>query len=86
MVINRAKTRRTGWWGAKLHKLFSYLSIDPKGLISKTATGTYLLNDPIKAKERLVEDGVDFAAPDGEPKITGDDCLTYHVVTLTYEA
>ena len=45
-------------------------------------------NDPVKAKERLVKDGVDFRIPDGEAEITGsaEECLTYYVVTLFYEA
>lgn len=50
------------------------------------ASGTHVPNDPVEAKERLVKDGVDFTVPDGEPEITGKDCLTYYVVTLTYEA
>ena len=45
-------------------------------------------NDPTKAKERLVKDGVDFTIPDGEPEIVGSaqDCLTYYTVTLVFEA
>lgn len=45
-------------------------------------------NDPVKAKERLVKDGVDFAIPDGEPEIVGsaEDCLTYYIVTLVFKA
>ena len=49
--------------------------------------GRHVPNDPIKAKERLVKDGVDFTIPDGEPEVVGsaDECLTYYVVTLSYE-
>lgn len=44
--------------------------------------------DPVKAKERLTADGVDFTILDGEPEIVGsaEDCLTYYVVTLVFEA
>lgn len=48
--------------------------------------GIHLSSDPKEAKERLVKDGVDFTIWDGEPEITEDDCLTYYVVSLTYEA
>jgi len=43
-------------------------------------------SDPTEARENLEKDGVDFTVPDGEPEINGEDCLTYYVVTLTYEA
>ena len=43
-------------------------------------------SNPKEAKERLMKDGVDFTVWDGEPEILEDSCLTYYVVTLTYEA
>lgn len=33
-----------------------------------------------------MKDGVDFTIWDGEPEILEDECLTYYVVSLTYEA
>ena len=57
-------------------------------LLTSSAGGVHVPNDPVKAKERLVKDGVDFRIPDGEAEITGsaEECLTYYVVTLFYEA
>ncbi|MCJ1452107.1 hypothetical protein MMC28_002448 [Mycoblastus sanguinarius] len=52
----------------------------------KLPSGRHVPNDPVKAKVRLERDGVDFRVEDGEPEILGDDCSTYYVVTLTYEA
>ena len=49
-------------------------------------SGTHVPNDPIKARQRLVCDSVDFEDPVEEPGITELDCLTYYVVTLVYEA
>jgi len=50
------------------------------------ASGHHVSSDPTEARENLEKDGVDFTVPDGEPEINGEDCLTYYVVTLTYEA
>ncbi len=46
-----------------------------------------MANDPVQAKKRLVEAGVDFTIPDGEAEIVGsaEECLTYYVVTLFFE-
>lgn len=68
LVLNPARTKRTGWHGMKLPK------------------GEHVPSDPKEAKERLVKAGVDFRVWDGEPEIQVDDCLTYYVVSLTYEA
>lgn len=57
-----------------------------RGLTKPTAKGIHVPSDPKEAKERLVKDGVDFSVWDGEPEILEDDCLTYYVVSLTYEA
>lgn len=57
-----------------------------RALTKTTASGLRAPSDPKEAKERLVKDGVDFTIWDGEPEISGDDCLTYYVVALTYEA
>ena len=48
----------------------------------------HVLNDPIKVKERLEKDGVDFTITDGEPEIGGDasQCWVYYIVTLTFES
>ena len=48
--------------------------------------GTHAPSDPKEARERLVKAGVDFRVWDGEPEILEDDCLTYYVVSLLYEA
>lgn len=55
-------------------------------LIKVTALDWEPSSDPKKAKERLVKDGIDFIAWDGEPDISDEDCLTYYVVSVTYEA
>lgn len=54
-------------------------------LIEVIADDEVLSSDPKKAKERLEKDGVRFITWDGEPDISSD-CLTYYVVSLTYEA
>ena len=55
-------------------------------LTKSAATGIHLPSDPKEAKQRLVKDSVDFTVWDGEPEILDEDCLTYYVVSLTYEA
>ncbi|KAG8526531.1 uncharacterized protein KY384_008731 [Bacidia gigantensis] len=49
--------------------------------------GTHVNIDPIAARRRLEEHGVDFTVEDGEPECTntGDARLTYYVVTLVFE-
>lgn len=44
------------------------------------------MTDPVKAKQRLVDAGVDFTIPDGEPEIMGtaETCIVYYIVTLTW--
>ena len=91
LVLNPARTKRAGWHGVKLRECFPFA----KGTMREskcrstdkpTASGIHVPSDPKEAKERLVKDGVDFTVWDGEPEISGDDCLTYYVVSLTYEA
>ena len=91
MVLNPAKTKRTGWHGMNLRKCLDPLNqarakTDARPLTKSTASGLRVPSDPKEAKERLMKDGVDFTIWDGEPEILGDDCLTYYVVALTYEA
>ncbi len=50
-----------------------------------TANGMHKESDPVKAKQRLVKDGVDFTNRDGETEIPQKHCLTYYVVTLVFE-
>lgn len=52
----------------------------------KLLRGVHVPSDPKEARERLVKDGVDFRVWDGEPEVSEDDCLTYYVVLLIYEA
>ncbi len=47
--------------------------------------GNHVYSDPIKAKERLVKEGVDFTMEDGEEAILSEDRLTYYVLMLVYE-
>lgn len=91
LVLNAAKTKKTGWHGMNLRKCFDPLNqarakTDARALTKTTASGLRVSSDPKQAKERLVKDGVDFTVWDGEPEISGYDCLTYYVVALTYEA
>lgn len=91
LVLNPARTKRTGWQGLNLRKCFDPLDqpcakADARSLTKPTASGLRAPSDPKEAKERLVKDGVDFTVWDGEPEILGDNCLTYYVVSLTYEA
>lgn len=50
------------------------------------ASGNHVAVDPVAAKRRLVDAGVDFTVADGEPEITGtaESCLVFYVVTLTW--
>ena len=41
--------------------------------------------DPVAARKRLIEAGVDFKATDDAPEIK-NDCETYCVATLVFEA
>lgn len=42
--------------------------------------------DPVAARKRLVEAGVDFKTTEDAPEYTSDDCETYCVATLVFEA
>ena len=91
LILNPARTKRTGWHGVKLRKCFPHIllimhEIKTIILTKPTAKGIHVPSDPKEAKERLKKDGVDFTVWDGEPEISEDDCLTYYVVSLTYEA
>ena len=50
------------------------------------ASGRHVAVDPVTAKKRLVDAGVDFRVPDGEPEIEGtaESCLVCYVVTLEW--
>ena len=54
--------------------------------MGRIASGNHVAVDPVVAKRKLVEAGVDFRIPDGEPEITGtaESCLVCYVVTLTW--
>ena len=90
LVLDPARTKRSGWHGAKNRKGFLSASMTATILTkSRASAEPYdepVPNDPQEAKDRLVKDGVDFIVWDGEPDILNKHCLTFYVVSLTYEA
>ena len=89
LALNRARTKKAGWLGARKRKCFpsALLKRFVMPLIEITGNEQEPPSDPIKAKERLIKDGIDFIAWDGEPEILDEDhCMTYYVISLCYEA
>ena len=50
----------------------------------KHVTGFH--KDSVAARKRLIEAGIDFKIAEDAPEYTSDDCETYCVVTLVFEA
>ena len=99
LVLNPAKTKKTGWHGVRNRKCISPrtpATLPRKGKIDRDLTSPAataeteesfnIPNDPIEAKANLIKDGIDFIAWDGEPEVLDENCLTYYVVSLIYEA
>lgn len=62
--------------------------LDPRILVSsygfKSIPGFH--KDPVAARKRLIGAGVDFKIAEDALENTSDDCETYCVVTLVFEA